>query len=672
MVVALLMVVLLLAASVAIDAGRFESDRRFLQNATDAAALAGALEFKQALVRGETTTQAEADAKARALEVLHEHYATDPTATPPPDPEDPPVYNAGCGTAPVCMTSGILVNPPEEPGTVRVAINNDVPFTFGQVASLIGGKHNLQTVPAKSRAGPSPYGIGPLPVAAREWIQPYGPRNPPSSSCTYDSQHPEFTSVFSTAATSCLGSVTVSGGRADASLQVPGIPVELLGNGADPCSDPDCGNNPVSFDGFVALDIRDFSTSTSQKFYNGITPSTNAQTLDQTEAAYFCSGYPGPSFPPITTPPDPGDEVAALFGASAGIAINGNGTGTGLSNCFGPGDLIQVLVYDGIVKQIPDFNLQWPGSNKLGEIALQPTGTNATPGSFAVTKNPALSGSVSLSTLVDANDPSNPLGNGTIATPLSYSPNPATPSGGNGTSVAIGSITTADATPGIYAALIKGTANAYSNVVHYLPLSINVGGITDDFQVTGPSPQGCTVAVNAGDPITCSFKVVKVAGRSFSGPVHLTLEQLDGTFLQDMGSVNANGSASVTIATGSLSQGDHTYVVRATGTSSCATAPCPTETHLFPFTITVAPQSAPGNGAYVDIVGYAVMEICNPFSPSGGPVPANAVCVDPSRPWAPNSVWAQALTPVLSSLDDPAFDIIAEIRLVPWDYQPGP
>jgi hypothetical protein len=643
------MVVLLLAAALAVDAGRFFSERRYLQNAVDAAALAGAQEWKQALARGETTAQAETSAKARALDALRAPFSNDPTATPPSDPADPPQYDAACGSAPSCLIDGILVNPVSDPGSVRVAMTNDIDFTFGRAAALIGGNLDFQTISARARAGKNPNGIGPLPIAARKYIQPPGPRESTTNPCpAYDPIHPEFTDTFATAATSCLGSTTDSSGRVDPSAASPGLSVEILGTGADPCSSADCGNSPVDFRGFVALDIRNYANATSQQFYNGVTPSTNPQTLKAMQAAYFCSGYPGPPFPDIVTlsPPDPDLQVAALDGSSAGIAVDA------LQDCYSVGDLILVLVYDGIVKKIPEFDMQWPGNNALGQISVPVIGTG-TSKSFSATKNDVFTGSVTLETLPDTNDANNPLLDGTIAAspPISYSPNPVSPSGGNGTTVTIGALTTAPtitkptgATPGIYSALIKGTANAYSNMTKYLPLSVNVGGITSDFQITGPTPQGCSIAVVAGDTINCDFQVSRVAGRTFPSPVALTLDNLDGSVRQVMGTVNSsNGTASVSISTSGMTQGLYTLVVRGTATDAGGH----TITHQYPFVISVAPQSAPGSDTYVDIIGYAVMKITVS---------------------EPNSVWASAITPVLTSLDAEELAVVQPIRLIPWDY----
>jgi len=400
--------------------------------------------------------------------------------------------------------------------------------------------------------------------------------------------------VFATAATSCIGSVTDSVGRADSSVTLPGEPVEILGLGADPCSSAECGNNPVDFRGFVALDIRNYANAFSQQFYNGVTPSTNAQTLKDMQASYFCSGYPGPPFPDVVTltPPDPDLQVATLNGNSAGIALDA------IDDCYGVGDIVFALVYDGIVKQIPEFAMDWPGSNKIGEIPVLPIGTGSSR-SFSVSKNDVFSGTVSFSTVADPNDPNNPLNDGTIAAspPIAYGPNPATPTGGNGVSVTVGPITTAStvskpagATPGIYAALIKGTADAYSNQAKYLPLSMNVGGVNTDFEISGPTPQGCTVAAAIGDTISCSFRVSRVG--IFPGPVTLTLNNLDGSLRQTMGPpVNNNGSAQVSISTAGMTQGLHTLLVRGTATNLSGQ----TVTHLYPFVINVAPQSAPGS-----------------------------------------------------------------------------
>ena len=83
---ALAITILFAAAGLAFDVGRFYSERRFLQNSADAAALAAA----NALFRGETDAQAD----ARARDVLTANFAHSPSGTPPTLPPATPVYEA--------------------------------------------------------------------------------------------------------------------------------------------------------------------------------------------------------------------------------------------------------------------------------------------------------------------------------------------------------------------------------------------------------------------------------------------------------------------------------------------------------------------------------------------------------------------------------------------------
>ena len=84
---ALTITVLFGAAGLAFDIGRFYSERRFLQNAADAAALAAA----NALIRGETVAQADAEAR----DILTRNFLSSPSgvtpALPPTTPSTPRV-----------------------------------------------------------------------------------------------------------------------------------------------------------------------------------------------------------------------------------------------------------------------------------------------------------------------------------------------------------------------------------------------------------------------------------------------------------------------------------------------------------------------------------------------------------------------------------------------------
>ena len=157
--------------------------------------------------------------------------------------------------------------------------------------------------------------------------------------------------------------------------------MEILGQGAQPSGTSD-------FRGFVALDIRNFAAFGTQIFYNGVTGGTQPNTLKAMEAAWITAGgYPGPMFPPATSPPDPNDQVAVMSGNATGIAIDA------VNQRFAPGDHVLVAVYPGQVMAIPDFTVATPPL-----VELPATGTVADAGSFRVTRNQAFSGQVTLST----------------------------------------------------------------------------------------------------------------------------------------------------------------------------------------------------------------------------------------------------------------------------------
>jgi len=281
---------LLAAAGVAIDVGRFYSERRFLQNAADAAALAAA----NALIRGES--QAVADDAAR--DTLARNFLGDPNGVVASLPPTTPVYESGHAGDPSYLSNGILISGCD----IRVAVRNDISYTFGRVVGL-GNQ------PIGARARVDCYGDL-LPIAVRRFVNTPGPNSGATWPC---SDNPSwFTDYFATAETSCLGSETDAALRsapnpgADFDSLDPGSdtanhgPVlAILGQGAQP-------NNGADFRGFVALDIRNFQSAGSQLYYNGVTTSTNSNTLKAMEAGWFKDGYPGPLFPSIVSPPDPG------------------------------------------------------------------------------------------------------------------------------------------------------------------------------------------------------------------------------------------------------------------------------------------------------------------------------------------------------------------------------
>ncbi len=115
---------LLAAAGVAVDIGRFYSERRFLQNSADAAALAAA----NALISGATTSAAITSAQ----NTLTTNFAGDPNGIIPSLPPSTPVYATGHPGDDSYLTNGIVISG----GTIRVAVTNAINYTFGRVIGL--------------------------------------------------------------------------------------------------------------------------------------------------------------------------------------------------------------------------------------------------------------------------------------------------------------------------------------------------------------------------------------------------------------------------------------------------------------------------------------------------------------------------------------------------------
>jgi hypothetical protein len=621
---ALAITVLFAAAGLAFDVGRFYSERRFLQNSADAAALAAG----NALIRGESVAQAD----ARAREVLTANFAHSPSGVVPSLPPTTPVYEPGHAGDPEYLINGILIAGSD----VRVAVQNPVGYTFGRLVGLdsntIGGQARVKT------------NGNILPIAVRRYVNLPGPNGGAISPCPENQN--EFMDFFATAQTSCLGTET------DASLRMapnagsafdsttPGSDgtnhgpiVAILGQGAQP-------NNGADFRGFIALDIRNFQAAGTQLYYNGVTSGTNDNTLKAMEANWVTvGGYPGPMFPVAVTPPDPNDQVATMSGNSTGVVIDE------VLTRFFVGDEILIAVYPGNVMAIPDFTMTSPPT-----IALATTGTLANAGSIKVSRNQSFTGVVDLSTLADTLDPQNPMVLGTLvgADPITYSPDPVTPTLGSGQTVTLSNMTTASAVPGVYTLWIQGQAGSPYLTTKWEPAAIKVGTVSRDFTITSGSSIETAAAV--GDSVTFNLTLKRI-GSAYGAAVNLSL---DGPLPTGIGTATFSPSAvtpasgggansTLTINTGTMSPGRHRIVVRATGLNG---DPTPRSvTHLLQLWVDVATGGG-GNDDYVDIVGFAVMRISAMDS---------------------NTISAYAITPVIADPNDPQLRRGQVARLVPWN-----
>jgi hypothetical protein len=532
-----------------------------------------------------------------------------------------PLYADGHAGDAAYLVEGILIGS----GDVRVALRNDVGYTFGWVVGL-----TAQTIGASAHAG---FEGGLMPIAVRRYLNAPGPNAGAADPC--DGNQNNFMDVFATEDTACLGSDTDAGSRVDPSAGLGfdaddiendpshhGPIVAIVGQGAQP-------PGTSSFRGLVVLDIRDFATTTSQVYYNGVTPATNPNTIKQMEAAYIAAGgYPGPPFPASTSPPAANSQVAITNGNSSGIVL------TNLDKRFSPGQQILVAIYPGYVMQVPDFTVVQPNP-----ILLPTTGTVASPGTFNVTCNKAFSGTVTLTALPDTNDAASPLN--ALTSSMTFAPNPITP---NGTD-SLGSITTSGAAPGIYNVWIEGQAGSPYLTVKDIPFVFQVGTVSRDFTLT-PGP---LVAAAVGDTATTSVDVNLPSKKSqaFGGSVTLSV---DGPLPAGLGAVtispsslspSSSATATLSVATGTVSPGTYTLWLRATGANGDGQP----VTHLAPVTLQVATAGTTGNQEYVDIVGYALMRIAEVDS---------------------NSATAYAITPLITDPRDPRLQGGQHPRLLPW------
>lgn len=614
----LFLVVLLAFASLAFDIGRFYSERRYLQNAADA----GALTMANALVRGETTVEAE----AKARDVLARNFLGGPNASNPQLPPATPAYEAGHAGDPDFLVNGILVTGSD----VRVAVQSDVGYTFGRAVGLANN-----TIIARARVRTNG---DLLPIAVRHFINAPGPTVGAAAPCSTNMNN--FHDLIATSDTSCLGTSTNGGLRTNPS---PGLAfsagnpgndpsshgpiIALIGQGAAP------GNN-ASFRGFVVLDIRNFAAASSNVFYNGVTSGTSANTLKAKEALWVKLGYPGPGFPPATVPPDPNDQVAIMDGNSAGIIVDA------INQRYTPGDEILAAVYSGTTMTIPDFSYTVPNTVTIGTTQNRDNAVT-----MSLSKNAAFAGVVTTTAFMDWGDLANPYG--TTLSPITLSPDPATPN----TTVRWATFSTTAAPVGVYTVWIKGHSSSPYLTDHYYPVAVSIGGVTRDFS---SSSNGMVISVASTGATGSDTMTFSTGGGSstFGGTIALTVEggpQSNGVLPAGIGSVSitpslslttsGNRSATITINGGTLGPGEYPLTVRATGTNSAGQV----VTRQIPFVFDIATGST--SNEYVDIMGFAVFRITSIDS---------------------NAVNGYAISGVYADMNDPQLRRGQTVRLVPW------
>lgn len=618
------------AAGLAFDVGRFYSERRFLQNAADAAALAAA----NSLIRGDTIAQADAEAR----DILTRNFMSSPSGITPSLPPVSATYASGHAGDATYLLNGILL-PGRDANTgrsVRVAVQNSLGYTFGRIVGLGSNTIGGQAMVASDGSA--------LPVVVRHYINAPGPTVGATAPC--DGNTSDFQDLVATADTACLGTETNDTLRTDPSAGMPfdslnpnndpahhGPIITLLGQGAQ-------SSNTSSFRGFVALDIRNFQSASSNVFYNGVTAGTNANTLADVEAGWVAGGYPGPDFPPVTAPPNPNDQVAILDGNKSGIII------TAIDNRFSPGDEVLCAVYSGTVMTIPDFTMNIPTAQAIGTTQNRDGAVT-----FSVTKNAAFSGTVTTSAFTDWGDPANPYG--TTLAPLTFTPQPATPA----TTITWSTFNTTAAPAGIYTIWVQGHSPSPYLIDHYSPVAINVGAVGRDFTTTGFGTLFDMAATGGTSTKTFDISTSNTGSSAFSvsgDTVNVSVEggpAANGVLPVGLGAVTVTPSSftlakgethtiSVSINGGSLGPGEYPLTIRATGTNSAGQP----VTHLIPVMLDIATAST--SSQYVDILGFAIFRITGVNS---------------------NSIDGYAISGVYLDQNDPALRRGQVARLVPWN-----
>jgi hypothetical protein len=628
-IVALATVVLLGFAAVAVDFGRQNAEQRHVQTAADAAVLAAC----QALIDG-ATDNAAATAARTVAELNLAHSPAGGAATIAAD--GTPVYADGHPGDPAYLTSGILVSST----SVRVAIASTVETTLARVVGIptleTGGRARCQL-----QGGPA------IPIAARRYESAPGP----------GAGFVDFAATTATSGNGAVDDLDVLGydGRTPASEADPGPALSLYGPNSKAA-------NESSFRGFVALDVRNFQSTTSRVYYNGVTPGITENTLKDMQGDYLISGYPGPMFPPVVQPADPSDQIAVLLGNDTAMVV-GN-----FEDVFAVGDRILLALYNGTVMQIPDFAISPPSAITVDSTTSSPvTGPN-----FTVSRNDAFNSTVTLHLHGDANaaaagyaahdilptPPVSPPAAGDMNEPT-WSTDVFIPAK-NGTTVAMSGIETNAVPAGIYTVWLEGhSGNPYFQTRRYA-VPVKVGGALRDFSFANSTTTGS--AASMGDsfslPIYVSTSNASATRWGATGSVvALTMDSASftdcslvpvsigaGQITFSAGTVTPGGSGSgalstLTVSTVGLAPGCYRFDVRGTGTNSDGQP----VTHIQPISFTVATASS--GGSYVDIIGFSVFELTD----------VNA-----------NEISGRAVSGVYADANDSALRRAQRARLIPW------
>ena len=635
-------------AALGIDVGRFYSERRYLQDAVDAAALACARAYAQTGTA--SGAWAAGDAILQDRNLLGNPLGIDVTY---PRPYDLLTMVYDGAATPHNLISGIL--PVNTNGLgCRVAITVQVPTFLIKIVSPA-----LNTISMTTRGYAKSKG-GFLPSVVKRWENGPGPGNGNTNQFIDHIMKEGFDyQCTMTNSSACTVAQNVPGEK--------GREFVLFGQSAK-------ATNDASFRGYIALDIRNFTTTdgsgnlihtqTEPGFFNQVDVTSSINILKAFEAAWINEGYSGPDLCPVEVGNfAPCAQLAVLNGSNSGIFVED------YENRFRIGDKLLLQLYDGTVKTVPDFNIQ------SGTLILPNTGTGTSTVQYTFSPQFAISGATVTTTLIPDNGTMttdgggtasvNPFLNGcaTMSSPA-FSANPTLPNQDTYTQI-WNTITTSGCDKGIFQAWLRGTSSApYTSRVHETLVNINVGGQARDYSLAASDAY---VDINSpGDPANFVIRTTTSAGGStkWTGNNLLTLSwakcptTINTSILPPEVLVcGINGVIGATTVTNVDPGEDHTFNVqttlarsgevykgwvRETGLDDVTNKRV---THLLEVTIEVG--IIPGGATqYADVLGFAVFEVTQINS---------------------NEVWGRAISGSYLDPNDPALAIGRKIGLVPWE-----
>lgn len=640
-IVALMFTVLLGFSALAIDVGRYYAERRYLQDGADAAALACARAYS---LGGDATA-----AWAAGEEILTDYnLANDPLGIAVSIPASgSEVYYDNIVQADQ-LKSGIL--PISSPRGCRVALYVDVPTLLIQVANPA-----LDTLALNARA----YAIaggGFIPVIVPKYSNGPGPGDGTTSQFIHHTKQEGF---------DFLCSVNSDIGCLDATSTNPGRTFVLFGASQK-------ATNDNSFRGYIALDIRDFSTvdpvtgDLVHEAYNGVSPDASVNTLKDFEARWIREGYPGPDICAAQANSfDRCAQVAVINGGSAGIFV------PEIDDRYDVGDVLLAQLYDGTVKTIPSFTISFPNLI-IGDSTASVADQNV---EFTFSSQYAASIAQVTTSFVSDNgtitggtgDATNPWNTGNAAAG-SFTANPTPVRSGDTTYTQVWSgISTTSAPRGIYVVFLQGqSSNPYPTASQLQIVTVNIDDQQKQFMID-PSDTYVNTASAVGTARTATYTIRVTEGNGAqawnggAGSITLQIDQcpkLGAVTLTCYFGASAPGSQSLTTNDGTshtltveIPQGTADFQtfsgwIRAFGTDG--ETPARRVTRVLQIRTGTNVLSG-GTTDYVDVIGYAVFEV---------------TAVDS------NDAYGRAISGTYLDPNDPALAIAKDYRLVPWEYVP--